>query len=178
MKLPISDKFLLIIYDFFEEVEKALEAITPPRSVKQFLYYWEIEKLKRKYEREKRRRNFYQFLYYLKKKGYIKIENLEGKKGILLTKKGKQEALKIKFKTMKKKRRKDGKLEMLIFDIPEKYRKLRDIFRNHLKFLGYQMLQKSVWLTPFDVFKETEKLIREYSLDKYIRRFIIEEVEI
>jgi len=67
---------------------------------------------------------------------------------------------------------------MVIFDIPERKRDLRDIFRENLQLLGYRMLQQSVWVCPFDVLKETEGVIRQYELDDYIRLFLIEELEI
>ena len=67
---------------------------------------------------------------------------------------------------------------MVIFDIPEKKRKIRDLFRKNLLVLGYQRLQKSIWVCPYDVFKETEELIRDYLIDFYVRIFLIEEIEL
>ena len=75
-----------------------------------------------------------------------------------------------------KKKRSDKKWQMMIFDIPEKKRFLRNILRENLTLLGYEMLQQSVWVSPFDVFKETEDLVSRYELDHYIRLFLIEEI--
>ncbi len=77
----------------------------------------------------------------------------------------------------KKKRRPDGKWQMVIFDIPEKKRVLRDIFRENLQILGYKILQQSVWVCPYEISKETEGIIRQYSLDPYVKLFLIEEIE-
>jgi len=40
------------------------------------------------------------------------------------------------------------------------------------------MFQQSVWICPYDVYKETEEIVRKFSLDPYVRFFLIEEIEI
>lgn len=40
----------------------------------------------------------------------------------------------------------DGKKRLIIFDIPEKYKKHRDWLRETLILNGYKLLQKSVWI--------------------------------
>lgn len=176
MRLPITDKFLLDLYNFFEKIDKTSESFIPPRTMREVLYP-DFYKMKREYERRNAKRHFSQFINYLKKQGYIKIKNLKEKQGILLTKKGIKKIFPIKFKFKERKRRPDGKWQMMIFDIPEKKRNLRDLLRENLQFLGYKMLQRSVWICPYDVLKETEEFLRMYSLDSYVRLFLIEEVE-
>jgi phenylacetic acid degradation operon negative regulatory protein len=117
----------------------------------------------------------------LKKKGYVQSASLKEKRGILLTQKGKRKALKTKLLLESSpglKRRKDGKYSMVIFDIPEKKRRLRDEFRNILLSLGFRQFQKSVWISPFDIQKQLEEAIRIYDLEDYVRIFLIEEIEI
>ncbi|HOK35568.1 MAG TPA: hypothetical protein PLY02_02715 [Candidatus Pacearchaeota archaeon] len=180
LKLPITDKTLLEIYEFVEDVNSELN--TAPRSFLESAspdYKW----LRKKYEREYRKKHFYHFVNYLKKKGYIKIKNLEGKKGILLTPKGKNKALKarLKFieeKNFKLKKRKDGKWLMITFDIPENKRKWRDFLRERLQGFGFVLFQKSIWVSPYDVKGEIEKFVQENQLDEYVRLFLIEEIEI
>lgn len=177
MRLPFTDKFLWDLYNLLEEIDKVSEKFIPPRSMKELLwshYY----RMRRKEEREINRRRFGQLIYYLKKRGYIKIKSLEQKGGVILTKKGKEKVLKVKIKMKKKKMRKDGKWQMIIFDIPEKKRQFRDLLREHLQILSYKMLQKSIWVCPYDVLKETEEIVREYSLDPYVKLFLIEEIEV
>jgi len=178
MRLPITDKFLWSLYNLLEKAEfvkvpriltvRSLRNLTSP----ELTDFWQEVK------KRKQRRNFSQLIYHLKKRGLIKIKNLEGKRGILLTPKGKQKALSVRFKNIKKEKRKDSKWIMVIFDIPEKKRKIRDLFRKNLLVLGYQRLQKSIWVCPYDVFKETEELIRDYLIDFYVRIFLIEEIEL
>lgn len=175
MTLPITDTFLLRVYDFIEELDKAYDFFAP-RTMKEALCP-EYLKLKREYARMKARKQFEQFLYTLKRHGYIKIKNVQQNKGILLTPKGAQRVFRLKLKTHTKQRRIDGKWEMIIFDIPERKRILRTLLREALLFLGYQKLQNSVWVCSYDVEKETENIIRRYALDPYVKVFLIGELE-
>jgi CRISPR-associated endonuclease Cas2 len=181
MKLPLTDKFLWMLYELYEEYEKTfnLTDILKVEWMRKVLPmdegYW------REIERRQRRKQFAQFIDYLKKRGYIKIANLEGKKGILLTPKGKVKALRAKWFNEPEeefKKRKDGKWIMVIFDIPEKTRKYRDQFREFLYSLRFRSLQKSVWVCPYDVLKDLEELIKLLNIEKYVRIFLIEEIEV
>ncbi|PIP23356.1 MAG: hypothetical protein COX36_03765 [Candidatus Nealsonbacteria bacterium CG23_combo_of_CG06-09_8_20_14_all_38_19] len=176
MKLPLTDKFLWDLYNFIEKIDKAFDLFYP-RTMKE-VWFPDIYKLRREYERREDRRQFSRLIYYLKKKGYIKIKNLEEKQGVILTKKGAEKVLKIKFKLKEKKKRPDGKWQMVIFDIPERKRHFRDLFRENLRILGYKILQQSIWVCPYDVSEETEGIIRKYLLDPYVKLFLIEEIEI
>ncbi len=180
MKLPITDKFLLEIYNY---LEKIMELDIAPRSFEEAAVT-DLLWLRKKYEKEKRKKRFSRFLNYLKRKNYIKIKNLEKKKAIFLTQKGEEKALKAKlkvleeeFSNLKLKKRKDGRLLMVIFDIPESKRGRRDALRQGLICLGYTFFQKSVWISPFDVYEETQKIIVECGVEKYVRIFLIEEIE-
>jgi len=178
MKLPLTDKFLWDLYNFLEKADDIFAMIFPSREFFKEARYHDLYKLKRAYEKGKSRKYFSQFIYYLKKRGYIKIKNLEQKKGVMITRKGLEKALKVRFKIKEKRMRKDGKYQMVIFDIPERKRKLREIFREYLQILGYKMFQQSVWICPYDVYKETEEIVRKFSLDPYVRFFLIGEIEI
>jgi hypothetical protein len=176
MRIPITDKFLWQIYNILEELSKLHEPFAP-RTRKEAVFP-ELYKKHCEWERKLGRKNFAKLIYYLKKRGWIKIKNLEEKQGILLTKDGREKVLRVKLKFFEKKRRKDGKWIMIIFDIPEKERKKRDFLRNQLIILGYQKLQKSIWVCSYDVIRETEEIIRKYSLDEYVKIFLIEEIEL
>jgi DNA-binding transcriptional regulator PaaX len=53
---------------------------------------------------------------------------------------------------------------------------LRDLFRKNLQALGFKFYQKSIWISPFDVFSQLEAIIRSFDLEKYVKIFLIEEV--
>ncbi|MEK7107065.1 MAG: CRISPR-associated endonuclease Cas2, partial [Patescibacteria group bacterium] len=44
----------------------------------------------------------------------------------------------------------DKRWRMVIFDIPERYRKIRDKLRATLQSYGFRQLQESVWIFPYD----------------------------
>ena len=175
MRLPITDEFLWIVYSLMEIGEETFDAmfLSIPKSMRESV---ELNRLKKEYERKKRRWAFIRLVNYLKRNGYIKIEGLKEKKAIMLTEKGTEKLLKARFRAEKGKRRKDGKWVMIIFDIPEKERHLRTIFRKYLYLLKFKMLQQSVWICPFAVSEKIKNVIRCYSLDSYIKIFLIEPI--
>jgi len=175
MRLPITDKFLWEFYNFLEKIGD-INGLLSPRPWRE-VWCPELHKFRYEYEKGRLRKRFSQFIYYLKKNGYIKIKSLENKQGIILTKKGAEKVLKTKLRLREKRPRKDGKWQMVIFDIPERKRDLRDLFRETLHILGYKMFQQSVWVCPYNVLKETEVIVQKYSLDRYVKLFLIEEVE-
>ncbi|MEK7142982.1 MAG: hypothetical protein AAB785_02100 [Patescibacteria group bacterium] len=102
----------------------------------------------------KYRGSFSKALYELKRRGYLEeIEN-HGERSLKLTSKGRLRL--IKKKLLKKW---DGQWRIIAFDIPEKRRKTRDLFRFKLDDLGCRPIQKSVWITPQDISGELEELI-------------------
>jgi hypothetical protein len=175
MKLPITDAFLWSLYNCIEEVERTYSLLAPPRTMYQYVYRDRI-RLRREYERQKAKTHFSQFIRNLQTKGYIKVKSFEGTKGVTLTPKGAERVLQVKRKLKEKKKRKDGKWIMIIFDIPEKKRRARELLREALVDLGYQKLQQSVWVCPYDVYEETEEAIRSYYTIPYVRMFLIKEV--
>lgn len=176
MRLPFSDKFLLDLYDFIEKMGDVSD-IFSPRPWKE-VWNPEFHKFRYQYQKKQEREKFYQLIYYLKRKGYIKIKNLEQKQAALITHKGADKILKVKIRTKEGKKRADGKWQMIIFDIPENKKRLRELLRDALHFLKYQKLQQSVWVCPYDVLKETEAVLRKYYLDQYVKLFLIEEIDI
>lgn len=55
----------------------------------------------------------------------------------------------------------DGKWLFLLFNIPERQRKYRDILRNRLSSIGFGRVQNSLWVTARDVVFEIEDLLEE-----------------
>lgn len=172
MKLSITDEFLWDVYKVLEKAGDAAAFILNPRAIK--FMPGVKNPIFDKYRHDKNKAKFRKLIHYAKTQNYIKVKNLEGKKAIMLTKEGSDKALKASFLVEGAKKRKDEKWTMLIFDVPEKYRKSRDLLRSILHNLGYKMFQQSVWITPYDVFEKTEKLLQMYNLDKFVKIFLIE----
>lgn len=61
---------------------------------------------------------------------------------------------------------------ILIFDIEEKSRVIRDSLRNKLRSIGFGMLQESVWITPLPIGQDTRELIDTMGLSRNV--FVME----
>ncbi len=179
MKIPITDQFLWDVFSTISRAEDALHFLVhPPRTWKDV--FWDTDNpIYQKYYKILNDRKFSDLLYYLKRNNLIKVQNLKGNCALVLTKKGFNKAVHAQFKieNSKIKKRDDGKWIMLIFDVPEKYKKSRELLRSILYNLGYKMFQKSVWTTPYDVSEKTETLLQMYSLDEFVKIFLIEKID-
>lgn len=85
--------------------------------------------------------------------GLIEFEKRDGKKYARITPAGKRILAFEEQKAMltnKKKRRWDKRWRVIIFDIPEQRRKIRDRLRIIMRELGFAHLQDSVWVYPYD----------------------------
>ena len=174
MKLSITDEFLWNLYNTVDTTGNILSALFfPPRTLGQMSA--KLDDLFLRGRNYKNRKQFSKLVYHLKVNGYIMVKELEGKKAVIFTKNGIEKTLKASFKLEGRTKRKDGKWIMLIFDMPAKHKKSRDLLRSILQNLGYKLFQYSVWITPYDVSDKTEKLLQYYSMEKYIKIFLIEE---
>jgi len=177
MKLPITDQFLLdIIRPLVGIGGEIMNYLLSTKYQQIHILFGNDNPIFRQYRKEKRYKQFNQLVYHLKRRNFIKVKNLKGKKAIMLTKGGFNKLLKASFKIQEKKKRKDRRWIMIAFDIPQHNRKARNLLRSVLKNLGYKLFQQSVWVTPYDVIEKTEKLLQVYSLDKYVKIFLIEKL--
>jgi len=178
MKIPVTDQFLWDLYGIFEEAGDVTSFLLNPRAVK-WNRLWAIQNpIFERYRKARGRKQFADMVYHLKKSNYIQVRQLQSKTAVMLTEKGRNKAAKVFLKMShgKAKKRKDGKWIMIIFDIPQRHNKARNLLRSILENLGYKMFQHSVWVTPFDVSEKTEELLQRYSLDDYIHIFLIEKL--
>lgn len=63
----------------------------------------------------------------------------------------------------------DGQWRIVLFDIPEEKKSLRDVFRRHLQKIGFRELQKSVFIFPYECEREIDSLVRLYDAEQYFR---------
>ncbi|OHA14443.1 MAG: CRISPR-associated endonuclease Cas2 [Candidatus Sungbacteria bacterium RIFCSPLOWO2_12_FULL_41_11] len=118
---------------------------------------------------------FSAILTQLREEGFVKRKNTRKKSEWHITSKGlKHLQFKKVFNANAIMVKKDGIARIVCFDIPERERKKRRWIREELLSLGYQPLQKSVWLgfSPIseDFFKDLELL----SLRSYIHIFSVD----
>ena len=96
--------------------------------------------------------------------------NRDGTTTFVLSTEGKQVALTYNLENMTvSKHPWDKKWRIVIFDIPEKLKKVRDALRYHLKRLGFIELQHSVFVLPFECHNEIEYIIEFYNARRFIR---------
>ena len=62
----------------------------------------------------------------------------------------------------------DGLFRVIIFDIPENRKGIREIFRKKLKELEFQQLQKSVFVSPYECRNEIDFLKNVYEIVPYV----------
>lgn len=103
----------------------------------------------------------------------------DGTSTLVLSENGKQRALQFDIDKMEIKTpaKWDGKWRIIMFDIPEKIRKLRDSLRLHFRKIGFIELQKSAFVHPYPCNKEIEFLIEFYNARKYVRFILADEID-
>lgn len=62
----------------------------------------------------------------------------------------------------------DGKWRIVVFDIPESKRLVRDILRSRLKLWGFKPWQKSVWASKKNITSRLRSLIKELSIQEWV----------
>ena len=71
----------------------------------------------------------------------------------------------------------DGNWRVVIFDIPERIKKVREAFRMHLLNIGFYELQKSVFVCPFPCVEEINQIIDFYDISEYVRILMAHSVD-
>ena len=101
----------------------------------------------------------------LRGKGLIE---LTGDKELIyrLTDPGRDKALWVKMKILDEKW--DGKWRVVIWDIPEQRKRVRDLLRYKLKTLGFEKLQKSVWVSKINCTKVLKEFIKKVGIEKWV----------
>ena len=183
MKLPFTEKFLWDLYKAAKFTAGALDKFCSARfrgvpGMIDFLKYPNYDDLKKLEEKKLGKERFGRLIAYLKYNGYLYTKKFKNKDAIIITTKGAERILEIKRKIEGIPKRKDGKWQMVIFDIPEDIRNRRDYFRTGLKRLKYQKLQQSVWICPYDALKETQELIKSLKLGAFVQILLTREIKI
>lgn len=129
--------------------------------------------------RLKDKERFRRELYRLKQQGFVK-KYLAGKSDYLeLTQKGQKLIKKylIEGLEIRAPQKWDKKWRIVIFDIPNDKRKMRDVLRNKLQTIGFFELQESVYVFPFDCQNEISFLKNMYFLRPYIQYIVADRIE-
>ncbi|KKS58149.1 MAG: Phenylacetic acid degradation operon transcriptional regulator, paaX family [Candidatus Nomurabacteria bacterium GW2011_GWF2_43_24] len=105
--------------------------------------------------------------------------NKDGTTTLVLSENGRQRALRFNINKMeiRKPIKWDRKWRIVMFDVPEKLRRLRDSLRLHFREIGLIELQKSVFVYPYPCSKEIEFILEFYNARKYVRSILAEKID-
>ncbi|OGD56280.1 CRISPR-associated endonuclease Cas2 [Candidatus Berkelbacteria bacterium RBG_13_40_8] len=122
---------------------------------------------------KRNKQTFFNTVDRLEKEGFLKKIESMGRKRYIATLKGKAKVLAY----LKKDKKWDGKWRIVVFDIPETKKKIRDFFREKLFDLGFRKLQESVWICPYNIADTVEDLILLCNAKPYIHYLLVEELD-
>jgi len=114
-------------------------------------------------------RTIYTQIYQLEKRGYLEKYKSRDREYLKLSSKGEAALLSLE-------RKEDGKWKMIIFDIPEQQRDIRDYLRAKLKQLGFKKWQNSIWITPYTLPEDLLKELKTLSDKFFIRLITVESI--
>jgi len=143
--------------DVFEEIRDPLGVVAD--SCKD-LYGWVPQRFKK--------HNFTRLVKRSLKTGEIERIVNNGEIYLRLTAVGKEKTIRDFSMFSLQKQKWDKKWRLVIFDIAEVTRQVRDLLRLKLKKLGFGMLQESVWITPYDFILDLREFLEEKGLDDYV----------
>lgn len=115
----------------------------------------------------------------MRKHGYVYIKKYDGEEKAVLTEKGRYELLKYKLREKKLgvPKKWDNRWRIIIFDIQEKRRLLRDKIRQQIQWFGFHKLQQSVWVYPYECEELITLLKAECRMGKELLYIVADEVE-
>ncbi len=109
----------------------------------------------------------------LKQKGEIEFEERDGKRGEEALAFGQQ-----KLQLANSRPRKwDRRYRLVMFDVPEKRKKIRERLRFHMQEVGFLRIQDSAWLYPYDCEEFMALLKADLHIGKDVLYAVVEEIE-
>ncbi|MEK7135808.1 MAG: CRISPR-associated endonuclease Cas2 [Patescibacteria group bacterium] len=116
----------------------------------------------------------------LKLKGEIEFVERDGKKYVRLTERG-EEALALGQQRMilanAKPRKWDRRYRLVMFDVPEKRKQIRESLRFHMQEIGFLRVQDSAWVYPYDCEEFIVLLKADLHIGKDVLYAVVEEIE-
>lgn len=113
-------------------------------------------------------------------KGHVRWVERNGKKFLEITESGKRALVLAQARAeapARKKRRWDRRYRMVIFDIPERRRAVRERLRRLMNEFGFLRLQDSIWISPYDCEDLVALVKAELKVGKDILYVIADSIE-
>lgn len=126
-----------------------------------------------------RERELRRVMYYMKREGLIKYKTDEYEHGIQLTKQGSKRLKNSTFANLSisAPSKWDGRWRLVFFDIPVQDNSRRHSLTSKLRRLGFQQLQRSIWIHPFPCRAEIEMVGEVLGVRKYLTYVEITEID-
>ncbi len=120
-----------------------------------------------------------QTLRRLAKRKFVEIKESGKKQQIIITERGKKRILEYALGelTISKPSHWDKKWRVVIYDIPQKKKKLQEVMRRSLKQLEFLLIQESVYIIPYACYKEIEFLREYYGVGQYLKYLLVDKLE-
>ncbi|MEA1926883.1 MAG: CRISPR-associated endonuclease Cas2 [Candidatus Auribacterota bacterium] len=112
--------------------------------------------------------SFYKAVARLEKNGLLRKLRKEEKIYFKLTETGKRIVREHRKSGKNSRRSWDENWRVVIFDVPEKKARSREYLRNYLKSLGFGMVQRSTWITPYDFSKLIDRFATKMKITECI----------
>ncbi len=107
-------------------------------------------------------KDFYNNIYRLVEQDFL--DRKENNKGIVLALSAEGQKILGRIKPQR-----DGVWKLVIFDIPEKQKKVRSVLRAKLKQLHFQKWQNSIWVSPYALDAEIENEFNQLAKHYFVR---------
>lgn len=123
-----------------------------------------------RWNRLKKRGQLQSAIKRMEKQKLVSWSEKNGELTLTLMEKGKKKILKYNIDELeiKKSGKWNKKWKVIIFDVPERERAARDIFRRKLKEMGFYQLQKSVFVSKYECESEISFLSNSLEIAKYV----------
>lgn len=164
--LSLTDKILLVFFASLAVAEEALNDLPTPRSIMRKAYGWDPE-----YFGKSKPTTVERVFFRLFERRFIhRIESGRSRQ-YKMTAEGFQYLYR-KFPQLRLRGKSfDGFWRVVLYDIEEANRRLRREIRIGLKSLGFQRIQQSVWVSPYDWEGEMDELFRKLNLEDEVLIF-------
>lgn len=131
-----------------------------------------------RWEKAKRRGILKTAIKRLEKRKLVSWSETNGKLKLVLTEDGRRKVLKYRLEELKLKKPEkwDGLFRVIIFDIPENKKGVREMFRKKLKDLEFYQLQKSVFVTQYECRDEIEFLKNFYEIPSHVSYILAKDI--
>lgn len=146
--------------DLFEEIKDPLRLVSKSY---ESMYGWVPEQYKK--------HNFNHLVWRNVRTGYIERIEKQGEIYIRLTSEGNKRITRDFSLLSFQKRKWDRKWRLVIYDIQEVNKNVREMLRKKLKELGFGMIQESVFISPHDVIKDLLEFIENLKLGESVYAF-------